>query len=105
MASRVELAKQYMQLQADQKREESLDMCSEDVTMTNPMTGTMSGKEAMRAALASAPAGQMQINWGEPTEDGDNVSIVGTGSPFGNIKVVLGFNGSDEISKIDIGLA
>ncbi len=46
-----------MQLQADQKREESLDMCSEDVTMTNPMTGTMSGKEAMRAALANAPAG------------------------------------------------
>ncbi len=105
MATRIELAKQYMQLQADQKREESMDMLSEDVTMTNPMTGTMSGKAALQAAMANAPAGQMQINWGEPAEDGDTVSIVGTGSPFGNIKVVLGFNASDEIDKIDIGLA
>jgi hypothetical protein len=94
-----------MQLQSEQKREESMDLLSEDVVMTNPMTGTMSGKDALKAALANAPAGQMQINWGEPAEDGDTVSVVGTGSPFGNIKVVLGFNGSDEINKIDIGLA
>jgi hypothetical protein len=105
VASRTELAKQYMQLQADQKREESMDMLSEDVTMTNPMTGTMSGKAALQAAMANAPAGQMQIDWGEPAEDGDAVTVVGTGSPFGNIKVVLGFNPSDEINQIDIGLA
>lgn len=105
MASRADLARQYMQLQADQKREESMDMLSEDVTMTNPMTGTMSGKSALQAAMANAPAGQMQIDWGEPAEDGDDVTVVGTGSPFGNIKVVLGFNASDEINRIDIGLA
>jgi hypothetical protein len=73
--------------------------------MTNPMTGTMNGKAALQAAMANAPAGQMQITWGEPTEDGDNVTVVGSGSPFGNIKVILGFNASDEINKIDIGLA
>jgi hypothetical protein len=94
-----------MQLQADQKREESLGMLSEDVTMTNPMTGTISGKAALQAAMANQPQGQMQINWGEPTEEGDNVTVVGTGSPFGPIKLVLGFNASDEINKIDIGLA
>lgn len=105
MASRIELAKQYLQLQADQKREESMAMLAEDVTMTNPMTGTMSGKATLQAAMANQPAGQMQINWGEPVENGDAVTVVGTGSPFGNIKVVLGFNASDEINRIDIGLA
>ncbi len=105
MASKIDLAKQYMQLQQEQKREESLGMLAEDVTMTNPMTGTISGKAALQAAMANQPAGQMQISWAEPEEDGDTVKIVGTGSPFGPIKLVLGFNGSDEINRIDIGLA
>jgi hypothetical protein len=105
MASKIDLAKQYMQFQQDQKREESLALLSDDVTMTNPMTGTISGKAALQAAMANQPAGQMQINWGEPEEDGDTVKIVGTGSPFGPVKVVLGFNGSDQIKSIDIGLA
>jgi hypothetical protein len=105
MASKIDLAKQYMQLQAEQKREESLGMLADDVTMTNPMTGTIAGKPALQAAMANQPAGQMQISWSEPEEDGDTVKIVGAGSPFGPIKVVLGFNGSDQINRIEIGLA
>jgi hypothetical protein len=106
MASKIDLAKQYMQLQQEQKREESLGMLAEDVTMTNPMTGTISGKAAFQAAMANQPAaGQMQISWSEPEEDGDTVKILGTGSPFGPIKVVLGFDGADLIKSIDIGLA
>jgi hypothetical protein len=49
--------------------------------------------------------GQMQLTWSEPEEDGDEVKVLGSGSPFGTIKVVFGFNGDDQINKIDIGLA
>jgi hypothetical protein len=94
-----------MQFQADQKTDESMAMLADDVVMSNPMSGTISGKAALQAAMANRPAGQMNINWGEPEEDGDAVKVVGTGSPFGPVKIVLGFNASDQINKIDIGLA
>jgi hypothetical protein len=38
-------------------------------------------------------------------QDGEGMKIVGTGSPCGPIKIVLSFNGDDQINKIDAGLA
>jgi hypothetical protein len=107
MATRIELARQYMEYQRDQKTEESLALLADDVVMSNPMSGTVTGKTALQAALANRPAGGggMNISWGEPEEDGGSVKIVGTGSPFGPVKVVLGFNDADQINRIDIGLA
>ena len=109
MASRIDLARQYMELQRDQKTEESLALLADDVVMSNPMSGTITGKAALQSAMANRPAGGgaagMNISWGDPEEDGDSVKIVGTGSPFGPVKIVLGFDGSDQINKIDIGLA
>lgn len=109
MASRTDLARQYMEYQRDQKLAESLALLADDVVMSNPMTGTVTGKAALEQQMRSRPAGGggggMNISWSDPEEDGDAVKIVGTGSPFGPIKLVLGFNEADQINKIDIGLA
>jgi hypothetical protein len=47
----------------------------------------------------------MNLTWSDPEEEGDTVKVLGTGSPFGTIKMVLTFNPEDKISKIDAGLA
>jgi hypothetical protein len=82
-------------------------MLAEDVVATNPMTGTQTGKAAVEAGIRNRPAGgggAGDISWSEPAEDGGDIKIVGTGSPFGPIRILLGFDGSDKINKIDIGL-
>ncbi len=103
MSSRVDLAQQYMDYFAAQKTDEALVMMSDDAVMSNPMTGTTNGKAALLAQVVGAPpgGGGMSISWGAPESDGDNVKIVGTGSPFGPVKVVLGFDDGDLINRID----
>jgi hypothetical protein len=107
VADRKALAQQFMQLQQDQKIDDAVAMLADDVTSTNPMTGTATGKANVEAGMRSQPAGGggFNIEWQEPTVDGDVVSIVGTGSPFGPIKIQIGFNAEDKVNKIDIGLA
>ena len=111
MASRVDLAKQYMDYQREQKMDDLLAMLADDVTMSNPMTGTVTGKEALAQQMQNRPMGgggggpMGNITWSDPAEDGDNVKIIGKGSPFGDIKIVLGFNADDQITKIEAGLA
>jgi SnoaL-like domain len=110
MASRVEIAKQYMDLMREQKMDEMMDALADDVTMSNPMTGTITGKDALRQQVQNRPAGGAgggmgDINWSDPEEEGDSIKILGTGSPFGTIKIVLSFNDDDKINKIDAGLA
>jgi hypothetical protein len=105
MADRKQLARQYMDLQRDQKIDEAVAMLADDVTSTNPMTGTATGKAAVEQGIRSRPAGgDMQLTWADPVEEGGDIKIVATGSPFGPIKVVLGFNADDKINKVDIGL-
>jgi hypothetical protein len=50
------------------------------------------------------PGGDTGLTWSEPAMEGDAVTLVGTGSPF-PIKVVVAFDGSDKIKKIDVGVA
>jgi hypothetical protein len=106
MASRVELARKQMELMRDGKVDEALEMLADDVVASNPMTGSQTGKEAVAAGIRNRPAGGggMNIQWSDPEEEGDTVKIVGTGSPFGPIKIVIGFNASDQINRIDIGM-
>jgi len=106
MGDRIALARQYMELQRDNKIDEAVAMLADDVSMTNPMTGTVTGKAAVEAAIRSQPRGDggMQIQWSDPELNGDTVSTVGTGLPFGPIKIAMTFNGEDKINKIDIGL-
>ena len=72
------------------------------------MTGTVAGKDALAQQMSNRPAGggaMGDIIWSDPEEEGDEVKIVGTGSPFGPIKIVLTYNADDQISKIEAGLA
>ena len=109
MASRVELAKQYMDYQREQKTDEMLELLADDVTMSNPMTGTTTGKEALKQQMQNRPMGgggaMGNIQWSDPEEEGDSVKVLGSGSPFGTIKIVLTYNADDKINKIEAGLA
>ena len=106
MASRVELTRQFMELLRDGKVDEAVAMLADDVVASNPMTGTQTGKAAVEAGMRNRPAGggAANIQWSDPEEEGDTVKIIGTGSPFGPIKIVMGFNASDQINKFDIGM-
>jgi hypothetical protein len=112
LASRLELAAQYMAFQQEQKFDELVDMLAEDVSMNSPMTGTISGKDALSEQLRRMPMGgggsnspMGNISWQQPEEDGADVKILGTGSAFGTLKITLGFDDDDKINKIDAGLA
>ena len=106
MASRLEIAKQYLELQQERKTDEAVALLADDVVLTNPMTGAITGKTALEQQMRNpAMDGNMQLTWSEPEADGDGVKIVASGSPFGTIQVVVGFNAADQISTIDIGLA
>jgi hypothetical protein len=105
MADRGALAQKFMSLQEEGKTDDAIAMLADDVVASNPMTGTQTGKPAVEAGIRSQPGGGgMGITWGAPDVSGDTVTIVGTGSPFGPIKITMGFNGSDQINKLDIGL-
>jgi hypothetical protein len=106
MADRIDLARKYLDLQREGKIDEAVAMLSDDVIASNPMMGTQTGKPAVEEAMRNRPAaaGGMTLEWGEPKQEGDTVSIVATGSPFGPIKVSVGFNSSDQIDKIEIGM-
>ena len=106
MASRVELTRQFMELLRAGKVGEAVAMLSDDVVASNPMTGAQTGKAAVEAGIRNSPGGggAAGIQWSNPEEEGDTVKIIGTGSPFGPIKIVVGFDASDQINKFDIGL-
>ncbi len=111
MASRIELVKQYMAFQNEQKLDELLEMLADDVTMSNPMTGTINGKDALAEQMKNRPMGgggnspMGNVTWSDPEEEGDDVKVLGTGGSFGTLKILLGFNDDDEINKIEAGLA
>ncbi len=105
MASRIELTQQCMSHQQNQQTDEMLAMLADDVTVSSPMTGIVTGKDALVQQMNNRPAGMGDITWSDPEEDGDDIKIIGTGSPFGPIKIVLTYNADDQISKIKAGLA
>jgi hypothetical protein len=107
MADRIEIFNTFMTLQMEGKLDDAIAMLADDVVLTDPMSGAASGKAAVEASMRSRPpgAGEMGLTWSEPAIDGDTVTLIGTGSPFGPIRVVVAFNATDKISKIDIGMA
>ena len=111
MASKIELVKQYVAFQTEQKLDELLEMLADDVTMSSPMTGTVAGKDALAELLKNQPMGgggdgpMGNITWLDPEQEGDEVKVLGTGSSFGTLKIVVGFNDDDKINKIEAGLA
>ena len=113
MASKTELAQRYMALQRGQNFDELLEMMADDVTMSNPMTGTTNGKEALAEQMRKRPmpggsdrrSPMGNVKWSEPEEEDGDVKILGTGSAFGTLKILLAFNDDSKIVRIDAGLA
>ena len=110
MPTRLELAKQFMDYQRDQKTDDLVAMLADDVTMSNPMTGTISGKDALAEQMKNRPMGggngpMGNITWSDPEAEGDDVKVLGTGSPMGTLKILFGFNDDDQVNKIEMGLA
>ena len=107
MASRAELARQFMELLRGGKVDEAVAMLADDVVASNPMTGTQTGKAAVEAGIRNRQPGAWAANTqsSDPEEEGDTVKIIGAGSPHGPIKIVVGFNASDQINRLDTGLA
>jgi hypothetical protein len=105
MADRLELAKTFMAASQERRFDDVSAMLAEDVVASNPMTGAVSGKAAVEAGMRSQPEMPgMEITWSDPVVDGDTVSSVGTGLPFGPIKMTMTFNADDKVSKLDIGM-
>src|SRR3990172_10521773 len=106
MADRLEIAKNYMALQGAGDVDGAVALLADDVTISNPMTGTTTGKDAAAAGMRNRPAGggAPGVTWREPVADGDNVKIVGDGSPFRPVPLLISFTGDDKIQKVDIGL-
>ena len=109
MPTSIELAKQYMDYQQEQKLDDLLAMLADDVTMSSPMSGTISGKEALAEQIRNMPMGSDgpmgNITWADPEAEGDGVKVLGSGSPMGTLKILLGFNDEAQINKIEMGLA
>ncbi len=111
MATRIELTKQYMEYQRDQKYDELIEVLADDVMMSSPMTGTISGKDAVSEQIKNIPMGHGgdspmgNITWQDPEAEGDDVKVLGTGSPMGTLKILLSFNDDDQINRIGMGLA
>jgi hypothetical protein len=106
MADHIATARDYMAFQAAGKVDEAVALLADDVVISNPMTGTTTGKSAAEAGMRNRPAGggAAGITWRDPAADGDNVKIVGDGSPFGPVRILISFNDADLITKVDIGL-
>jgi hypothetical protein len=106
MGSKAGLTRKFMELLRDNKVDEAVAMLADDVVASNPMTGTQTGKAAVEAAIRNRAPGAWAVNTqsSEPEEEGDTVKIVGTGSPHGPIKIIVGFNASDQINRLDTGL-
>lgn len=108
MADRIELARQFMELQRDGKIDDAVQMLADDVVSENPIQGTVIGKAAVESNMRNRPGGGAAgagVQWTEPELDGDTVTTVGTGLPFGPIKISLTFNSNDKISRIGVGMA
>src|SRR3990172_8733515 len=100
MADRLEIAKNYMALQGAGDVDGAVALLADDVTISNPMTGTTTGKDAAAAGMRNRPAGggAPGVTWREPVAAGGNAT------PFGPVRILISFTGDDKIQRVDIGL-
>jgi hypothetical protein len=104
MVDRIELFNQFMTHQVEGRLDDAIAMLADDVVLSDPMSGTSTGKAAVETTMRGRPpgGGDMGITWSEPEIEGDSVKVVGSGAPF-PIVVMVDFDAADKIKKIDIG--
>jgi ketosteroid isomerase-like protein len=99
MASNQEILKKYMELLDKRDLDAAMELLTDDVTAVTPLTGSTTGKEAVKSGLQSMPPGP-KLEWSEPTEEGDTLKMSAS-SPFGRLTLVATFSG-EKISKFEI---
>ena len=110
MPTRAELAGRYLQCSFAGDADGVMALVTGDVVLERPIVGTVSGKEALGAAITSRPmaAAGFAPTLDEPVENGDEVRIKGrlpAGSPFPipSMTWTFSFEG-DKIRRIEVGL-
>ncbi len=102
--SRTDLARQYISFQRKRNVDELVAMMADDVELIMPIVGTVSGKDAVEQLFRARPAaGGADLIWSEPSEEGEAVSMVGTGGPFGPVRLRLSFDAESKLSKVELG--
>ena len=74
-------------------------LLADDVDDQQPDDGH-NDRQGGRRGRHAQPAGRRRrggITWRDPVADGDNVKIVGDGSPFGAVRILISFTGEDKI--------
>ncbi len=106
MATKTEVAKQYVDFQEARDFDGLASLLADDVELNTPRSGNVSGKEAVEQRLRNRPGGgdAPQLTWSDPEEDGEDVKISATGGPFGTLSLVLSFNDNEQITKINIAI-
>ena len=99
MASNQEILKKYMELLAKPDLDAAMEHVTDDVTAVTPLTGSTTGKEAVKTGLQNMPAGP-RLEWSEPAEEGDTLKMSAS-SPFGRLTLIATFSG-EKISKFEI---
>ncbi len=106
MATKTEVAKQYVEFQQARDFDGLISLLADDVELKMPMAGEVSGKDAVGDRLRNQPGGDSapQLEWSDPEEEGEDVKVAATGAPFGPLNLVLSFNDNAEITKINIAI-
>jgi hypothetical protein len=110
MATRTELARQYLDTSMAGDIDAALALLTDDVVLNRPMLGEVAGKDAVGAAMRNRPAGLggLAPTFEEPQESAERVIVRGNlppGSPFPITSLTWTFSYSgDKISRIDVGL-
>ena len=109
MATRVELAKEYLARSTAADIDGVLALLTDDVVLSRGMLGTVTGKDGVAEAIRSRPASMAAFapTFEEPVEQGEQVSVRGNlppGSPFPISSLTWTFSfAGDKISRIEVG--
>jgi translation elongation factor EF-1beta len=104
-ASRVDLARQYLAFQRENKVDDLLTLMADDIVLSLPMLADFSGKAAVEKQLRSRPmGGGADVQWLEPEEEGDGVILAATGGRFGTLRLQLTFNDANKVSKVTVAV-
>jgi len=110
VASKSDLAREYLEKSMANDIDGALALLSEDVVLNRPMLGAVSGKQAVGDSMRNRPPGMAGLTptFDEPQETGDQVTVKGNlpaGSPFPISSLTWTFSFQDDkISKIDVGI-
>jgi limonene-1,2-epoxide hydrolase len=103
MATKLDTVKAYLAALADKDATKALDLLTDDIVMTNPMRGPVSGKDNLKPAIESP---RFSPTFGEPAEAGEQIKATATlppGMPISSITYTFSFAG-EKINKIDVGM-